>query len=897
MHLTPNSQLIESLASVPTDWILTPIIDKAPKRNKWQSESLSREQLVKILEDARWTGYGLRTGAVSGGLVAVDVDGLSAIPVLNSMANGDLPETVSWTSNREGRYQLLFQVPSELQGILTKFTKKDIGQHGEFVCVDDEKVEIRYNNVQSCLPPSKHPQTAGYTWINDPSTPVAEAPQWLCDLLKSFVEVKKTKKLDRPAKEVHTEDSLVLAALHTINPDCDYADYLNILMALHSHNPDLLEEAIYWAEGSLNPNHVNQAAQITNKWRGFNSDGDITIGTLFFHAIEAGYKFPKSLSVELTEWIKVNVKSLTKSDTSYKVKGFGRSTVIDDLADFDVEDFKKQLKSDAISKNRWDGFKKGFPEEIVKAIEAKSEMLGVPCELFGLIFLTTMSADLNGKFKVEVNPVINWCEPLNLWTLVCGPQGVKKSPTISTILRPLTDLNETYYHEYEAARDQWISDVEEFKDKDNAKYRKENGISSTPPKEPECRFAYIGQATLEKLTVTIKSQQKSFNTGLLMYCDEINTQYSKLTAESGAEGATVFLTAYSGEPLSKSTIKDGYIGVKTATLSIIGGVQPEVYLKMMKKYSGDGQGFDERHLLSTISHECLKMIDHFNRTMPDCDLTEMSRKYFDKFRDLPNGGTIKMHPECYEMQNALEQWWFDNKAANAKPIGQVYRLAGIMACLWNPNNPIITLRELMAAWEGVRHSQACKKSITGSEDLGSNLINRASELFIKKGELTIGNLKASNSTVFGALSTSELSEIIGTVHEVCGGKLELNRQGNPRLTADVPKAKAKIEKTYNAPAIPEPTPVPPAAPKTVASKPVVEQVVDTTADSEVDCIQTGEVVTVPTENLGAKFRKFATPDQKYKLVSQTPEFVVISIPGVNKPVNINRLKLESEVKL
>lgn len=888
MHLTPNSQLIESLASVPTDWVLTPIIDKAPKRNKWQSESLSREQLVKILEDTRWTGYGLKTGSVSGGLVAVDVDGLSAIPVLNSMANGDLPETVSWTSNREGRYQLLFQVPSELQGILTKFTKKDIGQHGEFVCVDDEKVEIRYNNVQSCLPPSKHPQTAGYTWINDPSTPVAEAPQWLCDLLKSFVEVKKTKKLDRPAKEVHTEDSLVLAALDTINPDCDYADYLNILMALHSHNPDLLDEAIYWAEGSLNPNHVNQAAEITNKWRGFNSDGDITIGTLFFHAIEAGYKFPKSLSVELTEWIKVNVKSLTKSDTSYKGKGFGRSTVIDDLADFNVEEFKQQIKSDASSKNRWAGFKKGFPEEIVKAIEAKSKMMGVNCELFGLIFLTAMTADLNGKYRVEVNPVARWYEPLNLWLLVNGGQGTKKSPILSSILSPLSDLNAQYRNEYDAAKKQYEFDIEDFKM--NAKDKIANG--ETKPDKPVCRYGYMGQGTLEKVTVNIKNQQKTFNTGLLLYCDEINTQYSRLTTASGSDDATKFLSAYSGQEVSKDTVTDDYVGVSSATLSVIGGIQPDVYLKLMKKFSSDDQGFNERHLVSEINHECLKMIDHFNRTYPDNDLTEVAREYYGKFSDLPTGGLIKMHPECYEMQNVLEQWWFDSKAANAKPLGQVYRIAGVLACLWNPTNPIITLRELMAAWEGVLHSQACKKSITGSEDLGSNLINRASELFIKKGELTIGNLKASNSTVFGALSTSELSEIIGTVHEVCGGKLELNRQGNPRLTADVPKAKAKIEKTYNAPAIPEPTPVPPAAP-------VVEQVVDTTADSEVDCIQTGEVVTVPTENLGAKFRKFATPDQKYKLVSQTPEFVVISIPGVNKPVNINRLKLEleSEVKL
>ena len=47
----------------------------------------------------------------SDGLLAVDVDGASAQPLLELILGGEPPKTVSWTSGKPGRYQMIFQVP------------------------------------------------------------------------------------------------------------------------------------------------------------------------------------------------------------------------------------------------------------------------------------------------------------------------------------------------------------------------------------------------------------------------------------------------------------------------------------------------------------------------------------------------------------------------------------------------------------------------------------------------------------------------------------------------------------------------------------------------------------------------------------------------------------------
>ena len=120
-----------------------------------------------------FTGFGLITGELSGYLLAIDCDG----PTAHELAEhfGGLLKTLSWTSGKEGRAQYLYLVPPEYREALKNFTRKvlETGTKGQ-------QLELRYNSMQSVLPPSVHPETQGYIWINSiENTPIAELPTWV----------------------------------------------------------------------------------------------------------------------------------------------------------------------------------------------------------------------------------------------------------------------------------------------------------------------------------------------------------------------------------------------------------------------------------------------------------------------------------------------------------------------------------------------------------------------------------------------------------------------------------------------------------------------------------------------------------------------------------------------
>lgn len=218
---TNTSQLISNLLQFPINWALTPLQGKQPKRVGWTEEPpLSRDVISSLIADGEiatsrrtgktyrrfWSGYGLRTGEPSGGLLAIDIDGHSAAILLQQISGGDLPQTVSWTSGKTGRRQLLYQIPSEYRETLISFSRRPLRQWGGFAA--DCDLDFRYNGSQSVLPPSYHPETGSYRWINSPTdVGVADAPIWLCELVCSLANqeqyevVSKKESEERRARE------------------------------------------------------------------------------------------------------------------------------------------------------------------------------------------------------------------------------------------------------------------------------------------------------------------------------------------------------------------------------------------------------------------------------------------------------------------------------------------------------------------------------------------------------------------------------------------------------------------------------------------------------------------------------------------------------------------------
>ena len=266
--------LTDLLAALPDHWGFVAVgNDKRPYQPEWQKNPLDKPTLSREITAGRAVAVGVIAGPQSGGLLFVDHDGLGASEVLERLGIPlrELPKSWAVTSGRDGRLQIIYQVPRAFWDQI-KTTKLKSSIKGE-------QLELRWTGCQSVVA-GAHPITGSYRWIKGrtPSDlPLAEAPSLLLQQMM--------RKQPEPAPLLRLPDLTsdadrardYLSRISTTLAD-DYDDWVKIGMALHSVGDDgLLADWTHWSavSGKFEPG-VCEA-----KWRSFNGSGGVGLGTLF----------------------------------------------------------------------------------------------------------------------------------------------------------------------------------------------------------------------------------------------------------------------------------------------------------------------------------------------------------------------------------------------------------------------------------------------------------------------------------------------------------------------------------------------------------------------------------------------------------------------------------------
>lgn len=171
-----------NLDSFPKYFQLTPVRGKKPYTPKWQATDVSRTDIESAIFSGKATGFGLRLGTTSNGVMALDIDGAAPRALISEiMGDEELPVTVEFTSGKPDRSQMLFQVPEQYWDVLK--SKKRTIANGDTT----EDLDFRWNGNQSVLPPSDHPETDGYQWIEGKSPDEVVIAQLPTKLLEFWV--------------------------------------------------------------------------------------------------------------------------------------------------------------------------------------------------------------------------------------------------------------------------------------------------------------------------------------------------------------------------------------------------------------------------------------------------------------------------------------------------------------------------------------------------------------------------------------------------------------------------------------------------------------------------------------------------------------------------------------
>ena len=195
-----------------------------------------------------------------------------------------------------------------------------------------------------------------------------------------------------------------------------------------------------------------------------------------------------------------------------------------------------------------------FPIELQQLIRSLAETMTTSVDLVGGSILAVAASAIGQSVNISLNKT--WTESPQLYVALVGLAGVKKSPPLKWLTRPLTDidrdLQETYNRELKA-----------WEDRD----RDQRG-----PK-PVCRRVVVQDITTESLAVIHSENPR----GLLTYRDELTGWVRSFNQYKGKGADRQFwLSNASGLPLQVDR-KGGREGFAVAhpLINVCGGLTPD----------------------------------------------------------------------------------------------------------------------------------------------------------------------------------------------------------------------------------------------------------------------------------------------------------------------------------
>lgn len=223
----------------------------------------------------------------------------------------------------------IYTVPRQYWGgIQTKKIKTGVvGSDGK-----PEQVELRWDGCQSVLPPSVHPMTGEYKWVEGcapDECDIAKAPLWLIELMlveptvaqtQTQTHLHRTTQIFNHKNEQHwTNIDWALSYLNALAPSRadDYDEWLAVGMALHSVDDSLLGSWDAWSQQSSK----YKPGVCDRKWKSFKRTG-VSIGSMAHMAKSDGWTSPfekqDRTSIKQNHPLRPKNSSVTKKATKNK---------------------------------------------------------------------------------------------------------------------------------------------------------------------------------------------------------------------------------------------------------------------------------------------------------------------------------------------------------------------------------------------------------------------------------------------------------------------------------------------------------------------------------------------------------------------------------------------------
>lgn len=743
--------------------------DKRPLEPEWQKGNTLTH--CKSLLSSTANGIGLITG---NGLLAIDFDGENAYKIANAIGSWlILDDTLMWSSGKPHRHQRLYQIPQQHLKLWHGITKKNINNYGDITAIATEQLEIRYGNCQSVLPPSVHPQTGKYEWLND--LPVRELTLQQSNQLITIITQMETNQQLTSEQELQ----LVESALSVI-PSDDYNVWLTVGMALHDGGYDL---SLWdkWSSTAVN----YQSGCCDKKWSTFKKSG-IGLGSLFKLASDYGF--------EQRQWMRDNLKSnVTRLNDTVKDKvratnelpnlinqlidKLSNTNLTDDYRSTEIAKFSAlhKVSSASLEKALKARLSQSFKQEAIdyldldtlikhskqaldldyilgeylaELIRELAKSIPTAPEAVLTIMLPMIASVIGTRSIIYVKP--HYTQPFILRTMLIANSGQKKTPVAEATISPMRKLDTLNQKRLMKELAEWHS------------------IPNNKEPMPTCRRYIVQDSTIDGL---IREHSEN-RIGLLNFVDELAGYFNRMNKFAKGDDVQRDLEMYNGKTLIKSRAnKENSIFLEQTAISATGTIQWNTLENLGMIDADDSMGVFARWLPCAvelpkgyfnpddIATDYYDVMLHIITSIRDYDIPEelrLSRDALLRFADWQHGiidATDK------QQTNKI-------KLKYSKIEGEVIRLAGILHFIhqvMGSDDELISLDTMnkaimLADWflsQYVYVTMRCDNQLIDSKLL------KAMQIIERKGVITASQLFNYNRSAFS--SVEDTADILTTL--------------------------------------------------------------------------------------------------------------------------------------
>lgn len=285
-----------------------------------------------------------------------------------------------------------------------------------------------------------------------------------------------------------------------------------------------------------------------------------------------------------------------------------------------------------------------------------AERMSVPAEMVAVPEIGALATVIAGRCAVQPKQYDDgWLVIPNLWGLVIGNPGTKKSPAVTQAIAPLLRLEEQAFEKYKR-------DLAAYKAQKVAHERQsaamQGNVDEPPalPKEPQkptLKRYLVNDATAEKLIELLRDNPA----GLLLYRDEMQGFLRQLT-KPGREGERQFYleawegsSSYTTDRIMRGTVRAGRV-----CLSVLGTIQPgpmSDYVRRAVHHSGEADGLLQRfQLLIYPDSEPYRHVDR----KPDHAARQQYQAIFDRLGELRPEPPLRLR-FAGEAQALFDRWF------------------------------------------------------------------------------------------------------------------------------------------------------------------------------------------------------------------------------------------------